>query len=75
MKGFRRAVRRAAEGTDEKAEEVYLNLLYMDPEETLEDWLEQLESYGKRNGRARIYYMIGNSCSFLCGIRDLSRCV
>ncbi|MCB6415201.1 LuxR C-terminal-related transcriptional regulator [Faecalimonas umbilicata] len=72
MKGFRRAVRRAAEGTDEKAEEVYLNLLYMDPEETLEDWLEQLESYGKRNGRARIYYMIGNSCSFLCGIRDLS---
>lgn len=70
--GFRLEIQRVRQETDEKAEEVYLNLLYMDPEEPLENWLSLLENYKSRRGQMRLYNIIGNSCSFLCGFRDLS---
>lgn len=53
-------------------QEVYLNLLYVNPEISLEQWLEELDSSGSGQQRLRLYDILGNSLSFLCGLRDLT---
>lgn len=69
---FREEMRRAKEKPGQLAEEIYLNLAYADPAVSLEEWLSLLEEHTHRAGKTRLYHMLGYSCSFLCGIRDLS---
>lgn len=59
--------------------EIYLNLNYVKPDLPLSQWLEMLEQYGGKDevskneaGKIRLYNMTGNSCTCLCGLRDLS---
>lgn len=51
--------------------EIYLNLEFANPELSLESWLLLLEKYGSENP-AHLYGILGNSFSYLCGLRDLS---
>lgn len=56
--------------------ELLLNLYYTKPDISLEDWLTMLEQETKeveKSGRKfRLYNVLGNSCTYLCGIRDLT---
>ncbi len=69
---FREEMRYVEAEEGELAEEVYLNLSYADPSVSLEEWLSLLEKHTHRAGKTRLYHILGYSCSFLCGIRDLS---
>ena len=51
--------------------EVLLNLYYMKPDMSMDDWLRILESE-ITEGRIRLYNMLGGSHTFLCGLRDLT---
>ncbi|MGN0294302.1 MAG: hypothetical protein ACI4D3_09900, partial [Lachnospiraceae bacterium] len=57
-----------------RTREIYLNLNYVKPDLPLSRWLEMLEQYGGKDeaGKIRLYNMTGNSCTCLCGLRDLS---
>ena len=57
---------------DHKTKEILLNLLYMDVETPLLEWLNLAEEYTKTGEKFRLYQMLGNSVTYLCGIRDLS---
>lgn len=62
-----------AEGTDEtKAAEIYLNIAYCDPELTAEEWMQLLKEKTEPGRPVRLYFMLGESVSYLSGIRDLS---
>lgn len=58
--------------------EIYLNLMFANPEMTLDEWLdlaEELSEEEKSRGSRKkfyIYEILGSSHTFLCGIRDLS---
>lgn len=65
--------------------EIYLNLMFANPEISLDEWLElaenvsnlpmQNECSGKQNkvsGKIRLFDILGFSHTYLCGIRDLS---
>lgn len=54
-----------------KDPEIYLNLLYMDPEVSTEEWLETLQKMCNQNP-IRLYQVMGGSFSCLCGLRDLT---
>ena len=56
---------------DQKTCEILLNLYYLKPDFSLNQWLELLEQYTGKE-KMHLYHMLGNSCTFLCGVRDLS---
>lgn len=59
---------------EKKQREIYLNLLFLNPLCSLEEWLSAVEKLEiEENGeRYQLYGMIGSSCTFLCGLRDLA---
>lgn len=52
--------------------EVLLNMAYADPDVTTEEWMAMLEKYTGDGERIRLYHVLGESVSFLSGLRDLS---
>lgn len=52
--------------------EVYMNLCYVSPDITLDEWLDLLEKGGEKEEPLRLYHVLGNSPMALCGLRDLS---
>ena len=57
---------------DHKVKEILLNLYYLDPQTTLADWLNMLEAMREPGEKFRLYHMLGNSVTYLCGLRDIS---
>ena len=57
---------------DHKTKEVLLNLYYLDPQISLSDWLELVEKLCEEDRKFRLYQILGNSVTYLCGVRDLS---
>lgn len=57
---------------DGHTQEIFLNLNYVKPDLHLNDWLQMLEDSGEEFPGIRLYDMLGNSVTFLCGLRDLS---
>ena len=55
-----------------KAREIYLNLIYLKPDLSLDKWLEILEDSREEQEPVRLYDLLGGACSCLCGYRDLS---
>lgn len=55
-----------------KVREIYLNLTFVQPDLSLDDWLTLLEKGEKEEENIRLYNVLGGSCTFLCGLRDLS---
>ena len=60
----------------EKNDEIYLNLAFVNPRVTLDEWLSLLVQAGSEANRTgkkiRLYHILGGSISFLCGLRDLT---
>lgn len=52
--------------------EVLLNMAYADPDISTEEWMEMLEKYTGDGLKIRLYHILGESVSFLSGLRDLS---
>ena len=52
--------------------EVLLNMAYADPDISTEEWMEMLEKYTGDGQKIRLYHILGESVSFLSGLRDLS---
>lgn len=63
---------RSIENKSFEAKEILLNLSYIDPQVSLEQWLELLETLLEDGRKFQMYQMFGNSVTYLCGIRDLS---
>ena len=57
---------------DHKSKEILLNLEYLNPERSLAEWLGLLEDLRGPGEKFRLYQMLGNSVTYLCGIRDIS---
>lgn len=57
---------------DFKTKEILLNLCYMNPQITTDEWLEMAENALENGKKLKIYHLLGNSVTYLCGIRDLS---
>ena len=55
-----------------KAVEIYLNAAYTDPEVTTKEWMELLEEKTDQDHPIRLYYILGETVSYLSGLRDLS---
>lgn len=55
-----------------KTAEIWLNLTFVNPLISLDDWMENLKQATKAYGPMRLYHILGGSCTFLCGLRDLS---
>ena len=55
-----------------KAAEIWMNLTFLNPMISMEDWLKKLKQTTKVHGPIRLYHILGGSASFLCGLRDLS---
>lgn len=56
----------------EKRREILLNIAYTDPELPSKQWMELLEKQTKPGRPVRLYFMLGESVSYLSGMRDLS---
>lgn len=58
--------------------EIYLNLMFADPEISLDEWLELAAKLSKIQGQSKysekfhLYEILGSSHTYLCGMRDLS---
>lgn len=52
--------------------EVLLNMAYADPDIAAKEWMAMLERYTGDGQRIRLYHILGESVSFLSGLRDLS---
>lgn len=74
MEGLQQEIRKAEQMEDyeNQKEEILLNLHFVNPEMSLEEWLELLEKFSTENRRFRLYNILGGSFSYLCGLRDLS---
>lgn len=57
---------------DFKTKEILLNLLYLDPQVSLEQWMELVETLKESGRKFKMYQLLGNSVTYLCGVRDLS---
>ena len=57
---------------DLQTREILLNLYYMNPQMPLAEWLGLVKRETKSGARFRMYHLLGNSVTYLCGIRDLS---
>ncbi|MGN1191877.1 MAG: LuxR C-terminal-related transcriptional regulator [Dorea sp.] len=53
--------------------EIYLNLTFLKPDLDLDHWLELLERYSREKEHLHLYNILGNSHTYLCGLRDLSK--
>lgn len=71
---FQKEIRRleTVEGEDRVSREIYLNLMYLNLEISLDEWLALLEKLSGSGETFRLYGMLGGSVTFLCGMRDLS---
>lgn len=52
--------------------EVLINLCYLDPRISLNEWMELAEREYEDGRKFQLYQMLGSSVSYLCGLRDLS---
>ena len=59
-------------GKDHQTKEILLNLQYMNIEMPLMEWLDLVAEYTRTGEKFRLYQVLGNSITYLCGIRDLS---
>lgn len=57
---------------DLKTKEVLINLLYLNPQISLKGWMEAVTAVRASEEKYKLYQMLGNSVTYLCGIRDLS---
>ena len=55
-----------------KITEILLNIAYTDPEISTKEWIELLREKTDPQHPVRLYFILGESVSFLCGLRDLS---
>lgn len=55
-----------------KETEILLNMAYADPAVTAKAWMELLRDNTKPGQPVRLYFMLGESVSYLSGLRDLS---
>ncbi len=55
-----------------KQKEIYLNLMYVNPEVSFAEWMQLLEKETAHGEKYRLYSLLGTGHSFLCGLRDLS---
>ncbi len=56
----------------EKWREVFLNISYVNPFVETREWMELAEELTEPGRRLRLYYILGESFSYLSGIRDLT---
>lgn len=76
----RRAAQTGANGSidgsfakeESKRKEILLNIAYADTEIGTEEWMEMLQSCTEPGEKIRLYHILGESVSFLGGLRDLS---
>lgn len=62
-----------AAGADRaKVTEIFLNIAYTDPRIATSEWMELLRQNTQPGQRVRLYFMLGESVSYLSGLRDLS---
>lgn len=61
-----------SEDNRQRTTEILLNIAYADPEISAVEWMELLNEKTIPGHPVRLYYMLGESVSFLSGIRDLS---
>ena len=62
----------ARAGRQKEIREILLNMAYADPDISTEEWMEMLEKYTGDGQKIRLYHILGESVSFLSGLRDLS---
>ena len=62
----------ARAGRRKEIREILLNMAYADPDISTEEWMEMLEKYTGDGQKIRLYHILGESVSFLSGLRDLS---
>lgn len=55
-----------------KITEILLNIAYADPDITAGEWMEMLREKTGSGDPIRLYFVLGESVSFLSGMRDLS---
>ena len=55
-----------------KETEIFLNIAYADPAVTTKEWMELLRDNTEPEQPIRLYFMLGESVSYLSGLRDLS---
>src|SRR5699024_2723529 len=56
----------------ERWREIYLNISYVNPMVDTRDWMELAERLAEPDKPLRLYYILGESFSYLSGIRDLT---
>lgn len=56
----------------ERVSEICLNIAYTDPKLSTSEWMELLREKTEPGQRIRLYFMLGESVSYLSGLRDLS---
>ena len=62
-----------ASGADRaKVTEIFLNIAYTDPELSTTEWMKLLSRKTEQGHPVRLYFMLGESVSYLSGLRDLS---
>lgn len=62
----------ARAGRQKEIREILLNMAYADPDISTEEWMEMLEKYTGDRQKIQLYHILGESVSFLSGLRDLS---
>lgn len=70
FEGLEREIGRLHPERSGAEQEIFLNLLYMNPKVPLGEWLELLEMQAETG--IHLFHILGNGYTFLCGIRDLS---
>ena len=71
MEKLQKEIGRLEKMSDDSGE-IFLNLMFINPVVSLDEWLELLEIYGKKYGKIGLYQVLGGSVSYLCGVRDLT---
>lgn len=73
FKGLEREIAHIEKQNDREGflkKEILLNLYYLKPDFSLDDWLTMLENADENH--YRLYHMLGGGHTYLCGIRDLT---
>ena len=60
------------EGDGQKRKEIILNIAYTDPGISTKEWMELLREETEPGRPIRLYFILGESVSYLSGLRDLS---
>ena len=66
------AERQARQGGERIWREIFLNITYLQPGISLKTWMGYLEKYAQPGEDLRLYEVLGESVSFLSGLRDLT---